>query len=260
MERVLFFVITAFLLTACGGSKSSAPADDSADTETVAADSVAAEIPQYDATEAISMGLNGHVQQVSLSCYSTYESNGELKDGNHIGQSEVSFNAAGHITIDEWGNQYGYDAEGNFYRGNHTYTTISRDKQGHIIKYYDVEPKKDSESQLVMEFGYDKNGRLTSIVSGDGHNQIWTEKRQYKSGDIYPSKMERHSEGGEDGVAEKTSVTYRYTSFDDHNNWTERLCMVSVEKTNDVVDSFIPEQAQIKEEIQVEKRSISYFE
>ena len=88
----------------------------------------------------------------------------------------------------------------------------------------------------------------------------WTENRHYESGNIYSSKIEK-SMSFEGGGAEETTITYRYTSFDDQHNWTERLCMVSVKEIQEAeVDSFIPEQPKIEEKILVEKRTISYFE
>ncbi|MDE6646823.1 MAG: hypothetical protein K2K03_03160, partial [Prevotella sp.] len=141
---------------------------------------------------------------------------------------------------------------------NHTYTTVKRDKAGRIIEYNDIEPKKDNESQFKQSFQYDKNGRIASIKYS-GFTSVWTEKRHYDSGKIHPAKMER-SVTFEDGGAQETVVTYRYTSFDDHNNWTERLCMVLHKEIEEPVDSVMPQQPKLKEEIQVEKRTISYFE
>lgn len=245
---------------ACGGSKPSASADTESDTIEVAADSVATEIlEQYDVTDAISMGLNGHVQNVEIQQYSTYDNNGELKDGNLINQYSVAFDATGHITTDEWGNQYGYDADGKYYRGNHTYTTVKRDKSGRIVEYSDIEPNKDNESQFMMLFRYDKNGRLYDIEYGGGFDMAWTEKRHYKSGDIYPSKTEK-SITEEGGGAEETTIAYRYTSFDVQHNWTERLCMMSIKQIEETeVESFIPQQPKIEEKILVEKRTINYY-
>ena len=122
-----------------------------------------------------------------------------------------------------------------------------------------MEPKKDHEDEFVQSFLYDKNGRLVAIEYKGGFSAAWTEKRHYKSGNIYPDKMEKSA--SLEGVAEETTITYRYTSFDNQNNWTERLCMVSTKEiVEEPVDSFIPEQPKINETILVEKRTISYFE
>lgn len=261
MKKVTLFLIATMMLVACGGSKPSASSDEESEDTSSSVDSTVVEndMPPYDITDARAMGLNGHVQSVSLQRYSTYESNGELKDGILMGQCEIVFDASGHMTSDEWGNEYGYNAEGNYYRGNHTYTTVKRDKAGRIIEYNDIEPNKDNESQFVQSFQYDKNGRITSIKYCGGFTSVWTEKRHYNSGKIYPAKM-KCSVTFEGGGAQETVVTYRYTSFDDHNNWTERLCMVSTKEMEELVDSVMPQQSKLKEEIQVEKRVISYFE
>jgi YD repeat-containing protein len=258
-----FFIITIVaVLMSCGGGKTSAPVTDAeTDTSEIFTDSAdIATAIQYDVVDALSMGLNGHVQSVSCLRYSTYESNGELKDGDLYSQYEINFDNFGHLTTDEWGNKYGYDAEGKYYRGNHTYTTVVRDKSGRIVKYSDLEEKKDNESQFVQTFRYDKNGRITAIEYSGGFVTAWTEKRQYTSGNIYPSKrkLEVSFEGG---GAEETTETFRYTSFDGHDNWTERLCMVSTKEIEEEpTDSFIPSQPKITEAIQVEKRNIVYYE
>ena len=260
MKKGTLFLIATMMLVACGSNKPSASSDEESEDTSSPADSTVVEnnMPPYDITDAIAMGLNGHVQSVSQQRYSTYESNGELKDDSQIGQCEIVFDASGHMTSDEWGNEYGYNADGNYYRGNHTYTTVKRDKAGRRIEYNDIEPKKDNESQFKQSFQYDKNGRIASIKYS-GLTSVWTEKRHYDSGKIHPAKMER-SVTFEDGGAQETVVTYRYTSFDDHNNWTERLCMVSTKEIEEPVDSVMPQQPKLKEEIQVEKRTISYFE
>lgn len=260
MKRIFSLLMTAFVLMACGGSKSSAPAETDSDSGSVTAKAEAVEtMPQYDITDALSMGFNGHVKHVSAQLFATYESNGELKDGSREGEYEISFDVNGHITNDEWGNEYGYDAEGKYYRGNHTYTTVKRDKEGRLIEYKDVEPKKDNEDDFVQSFRYDKNGRAVQIEYS-GFVSSWKELRHYKSGNLYPEKIEKQlfCEGDS---PEGVTISYRYTSFDSQNNWTERLCMVSSKEiVEEPVDSFIPEQPKINEKIQVEKRTISYFE
>lgn len=261
MKKESIFLIGAMMLVACGNNKSSASSNEESEDTSSPVDSIVIEnvMPQYDITDAMSMGINGNIQSVILQSYSTYESNGELKDGSQIGRCDISFNPSGQITNDEWDNEYGYKSDGSYYRGNHTYTSVKRDKGGRIIEYNDIEPNKDNESNFTQSFQYDKNGRIISI-NYSGWSSLWTEKRHYDKGNIYPSKMER-SMTFEGGGAEETVVTYRYTKFDNHNNWTERLCMVSTKEMEDEpVDSIMPQQVKLNEEIQVEKRTISYFE
>jgi hypothetical protein len=261
MNGKSLILTTVAVLMSCGGGKSSAPATDTeTDTEIITDSADTATAIQYDVVDALSIGLNGRVQSVSCLRYTTYESNGELKDGDLYSQYEINFDNLGHLTTDEWGNKYGYDAEGKYYRGNHTYTTVVRDKSGRIVKYSDMEEKKDNESQFVQTFRYDKNGRITAIEYGGGLAAVWTEKRQYNSGNIYPSKR-MLAVCFEGGGAEETTETFRYTNFDEHNNWTERLCMVSTKEIEEEpTDSFMPSQPKITEAIHVEKRIIVYYE
>lgn len=207
-NRFAFSVLLALALTACSGGKPSAQSES---TDTIASDSTAASSNEteqsivYDATDALAFGLSGYVQSTTTECYSTYESDGELKEGSVTNTQKVAFDEWGHVTRDEWGNEYGYDADGNYYRGNHVYTVVKRDKGRRLTKYIDEEPKTDNEDNQTLTFSYDKNGRLTTIAQG-GWTGHWTEKRIYQSGNIYPSKAETTAdyEGGGESMATTT--------------------------------------------------------
>ena len=262
MRRKLFYALSALVLTACSGSKPSAQAngdDEAASQDTIAAaQEPAEEIPAYNITDALSFGLQGHVERVETQSYAAYESEGELKEGNMKSSSEMTFDQRGNVTRDEWGNEYGYDAEGQYYRGNHVYTVVKRDKAGKITKYVDEEPKTDNEANQTLTFAYDKNGRLTTIEKR-GWTEVWTEKRQYKSGNIYPEKisMEGTYEGG---GAFTITVTYHYNRFDEKGNWMERTCVISRTDVEEDPDSESGEKSTIEESISIERRSITFYE
>ena len=232
-NRFAFSVLLALALTACSGGKPSAQSES---TDTIASDSTAASSNEteqsivYDATDALAFGLSGYVQSATTECYSTYESDGELKEGSVTNTQEVAFDEWGHVTRDEWGNEYGYDADGNYYRGNHVYTVVKRDK----------------------------GRRLTTIAQG-GWTGHWTEKRIYQSGNIYPSKAETTAdyEGGGESMA---TTTYQYNRFDEHGNWTERTCVTTITETEEDPWSETGTNTKISESITIEKRTISYYD
>lgn len=210
---------------------------------------------EYNPTDAESFGLKGNVQEVTSYLYTTYDENGELKESSLKKEKEVRFNALGHITKDEWGNEYGYDANGNYYRGNHTYTEIKRDKAGRLTQYVDVEPNMDNQNNSTISFNYDKMGRLTVISQHE-----WTgnseEKREYDKSNSYPSRVsivESYEGGGTSEIVQE----YRYTDFDEQGNWMARIIVYSetiTEMNYEGADSTI-----VKNEILIEKRSIAYY-
>lgn len=269
MKNRLFLFFVAFALVACQNGKPQAQGDE--ETAMTAADSLARQVaektvaqPTYDLTDALAFGLNGHVQNVSLHVYTTTENEGELTEGAEAGSREMTFDERGHVTIDEWGNAYGYDAEGNYYRGNHVYTIVKRDKNGRIEKYVDEEPKTDNESNQTYTLKYDKNGRIASVENA-GWTGGFTEKRHYKSGNLYPSKIEGESYY-EGGGGDTYSVAYTYNRFDEKGNWTERTCVMTQTETaedaseDDAAWGEAAETTKVTETITIEKRSISYYE
>ena len=259
--RLTIMLCTVAMLTACqSGKPSQAAADTEAeDTTEVKAAEPAEQTPVYDTTDALTFGLRGHVQRIVTECYSTYESDGELKEGSVSSTSETTFDQWGHVTRDEWGNEYGYDADGNYYRGNHTYTTVKRDKAGRLQQYTDVEPKSDdNDENQTLTFGYDKSGRLAT-VKREGWTAHWTEKYYYQSSNIYPSKLEFNADY-EGGGSSSSTITYTYVRLDEQGNWTERTCVSSVTETEEDPWSENGEKAQVTETITIEKRTIEYYD
>ena len=135
--RLTIMLCTVAMLTACQSGKPSQAAADTEDTTEVKAAEPAEQTPVYDTTDALTFGLRGHVQRIVTECYSTYESDGELKEGSVSSTSETTF--------DQWGH-------------------VKRDKAGRLQQYTDVEPKSDdNDENQTLTFGYDK---LTSKATG----------------------------------------------------------------------------------------------
>ena len=259
--KPLFFV-ALLMLTACNNSKPSAQteAEDENDSMPTAstADSTTVQKLEYNITDALSFGLKGHVQNVTTQYYDTDTSSGQLTEGSCTSTREITFNERGLVTLDPWSNEYGYDADGNYYRGNHVYTKVQRDKEGKIIKYIDEEPKTDNEANVTYSFTYDKNGRIKNL-SRSGWSDVWTEKYQYHSGNLYPEKVIQEGTY-EGGGAYSSTTTYRYNRFDDKGNWLERTCVISSTETEEEADEGFGEQTKIEETITIEKRTITYYE
>ena len=276
MKQTIILLASTLLLAACHGNRPSAqageskPIDDSTATKQTEKPEAEPQ-PKYDPADASSFGLTGQVRSVSTQQFATYESDGELKEDSPTGSYEMRFNPWGHIVRDEWGNEYGYDADGNYYRGNHTYTTVKRDKAGRITEYTDTEANSGDESDLTMKFQYDKRGRLATVclTSMVCH---WTEKRHYQGTSLQPSNSETLiCYEGEEGETKK-SVTYSYTRYDEQGNWTERTCVTTttepaetMEYETDTEDEEEPEAesenpVKITETITIEKRAIDYYE
>ena len=243
---------------ACKQSKPSAIADvkDTARVESAKAEEKDAPPVEYDVIDAQTFGMMGKVQSVSTQSFMTNDVNGNLTEGSIATESEMTFDQWGHVTEDEWGNEYGYDADGNYYRGNHTYTILKRDESGRIKEYIDEEPNTDNDENQRLSFVYDKTGRLTTITQG-GWTGHWKEQRSYEGGNLHPSKIitSVNYEGGGESLI---TTTYRYSRFDEKNNWTERICIISAMEM-EATDS-IEGQTLINEQIRIEKRSIIYYE
>lgn len=259
MRTLQILFLSTMLLTACNNKPSAAADDDMEDTTSVVAVSQEVEVkPEYNSVDALAFGLKGKVQSVLTQYISTYEENGELKEEEVNYTKDITFDSWGHVTQDEWGNKHLYDMDGAFYRGNHTYTIVKRDKSGRLVQYVDEEPDTDSEDNQTFTLTYDKNGRIVTVERG-GWTGFWTETRHYEGNNLYPSKVETTSsyEGGGEGVY---TETYQYSCFDQQGNWTERVCVASSVETDDDFDSESGESTQIKETITIEKRVIDYYD
>ena len=255
------------LLMSCKQSKPSATIEgnDTVKVETVKAEEQKENVVEFDFIDAQTFGLTGKVQSVSTQSFLTTEVNGNLTEGSLVNQSEMFFDQFGHVTKDEWGNEYGYDADGNYYRGNHTYTILKRDGSGRIKEYIDEEPNMDNQDDQKISFSYDKTGRLKTVTQG-GWSGHWQEQRSYEGSNLYPSKIVTSAdyEGGGDS---HITTTYRYIRFDEMKNWIERICVISAttsEIVTDIIDSIDAglntKETQINDQIRIEKRNIVYYE
>ncbi|MBQ9637345.1 MAG: hypothetical protein IJV36_05565 [Prevotella sp.] len=256
--------LMATLLVACSRSKpqQASKEDNAVEAKTDSSQTEQTQSVVYDPTDALSRGLKGKPQIATTEVYSTYESNGQLEEGNRQHVYETMFDERGHLTFDEWGNNYGYDADGNFYRGNHTYTRIQRGEGQRITKYID-EDTDFGEDNATYTFTYDRQGRLIRLKK-NGSMSNFDLRRQYKGANLYPSS-EILEDDGEGGYAGKTTINYRYSHFDEQGNWTERIAVRSTETTDyaneDYADSLHTEpRKKISEDIIIEKRTIQYYD
>ena len=256
---VLIFILS-FLLAACKQSKPSADVENE-NTELVeVVDSVKTEVEDsvvYDVIDAQTFGLMGKVESVKTQSFLTNDNNGTLEEGSMVTESEMTFDQWGHVTEDEWGNEYGYDAEGNYYRGNHTYTVLKRDKSGRLKEYVDEEPNADNQDNQKIAFDYDKTGRLAIVTQG-GWTGHWQEQRAYEGGNLYPSSIVTIADY-EGGGTSHVTKTYRYTRYDEKKNWIERICVISAADIEESFDS-VAIDTKIEEQIRIEKRIITYYE
>ena len=265
MKRDVFGFIALLILAACGNSKPPVATDENSEsTDTINVEEPQEQPSKYDSADAKSFGLNGMVKNVEYQIYSTYEEDGKINQGSLYERGDIAFDKYGHILVDEWLNEYGYDAEGNFYRGTHLYTKIQRDKDGRLSKYADVDPTGKSEVYNTYVFKYDKNGRLSS-VNLKGWTVEWTEKRFYKGGNIYPESVIRVGTIKGNGSF-SSSQNYVYQHFDTIGNWTERTIVQSDAGGEVVADSVALNESQqvreqkVQEQIKIEKRIITYYE
>lgn len=188
MKRfAIVLTITAIILSACQNGKLTEKAEEEnipQDTTTTAI-AVEESVVEYNNKDAFMHGLLGKVKNVKSVVYTTYEDGSQIKEGSEYENYELVFDKWGHVTLDQWNNKYGYDAKGNFYRGNHTYTKVERDKQGRIVKYVDKDSEQYSESDCNYEFKYSKNGQLVGIKK-IGMTDGKEETLGYKGNSIFP--------------------------------------------------------------------------
>ena len=250
------------MLMACKQTKPSASVDnsESVSVEKVQAEEKSEAAIEYDIIDAQTFGLMGNVQSVSTQSFLANDVNGNLVEGSVVAQSEMTFDQWGHVTKDEWDNEYGYDAEGNYYRGNHTYTLLKRDGSGRIKEYVDEEPDTDNQDNQKIVFDYDKIGRLKTVKQS-GRSGHWQEERSYEGGNLYPSKIVTSADY-EGGGSNQVTMTFRYSRYDEKKNWIERICILSATQTEileENEDSAAENQKTI-EQIRIETRNILYYE
>ena len=251
---------------ACSGKKLQQTAKEEVPVE-AKADSSKIEVKQtaeYNPTDAIACGLKGKVKMATVEVLSTYDNNGRLEENGRIRIYETTFDEHGNLTLDEFGNNYGYDADGKFYRGNHVYTRLERDDGRRIVKYVDVDVDNEMrEDNETYYFSYDKQGRQNRIKK-NGSLSHFDLRRQYEGAALYPicEILEDDAEGGYSG---KTTINYSYSHFDERGNWTERVAVRSTVSTDFADECYAdtlhsePRQ-EVHEDIVIEKRTVCYYD
>ncbi len=265
MKKVfLIMSIIVLLLTACQRNRPKKPdRGTTTDSITNISQSTTVSTIAYKMVDAMSFGLTGKVSSVRKLRFNATDSDGKLVEGSLVSETIVNFDSWGHVTIDPWGNEYVYDTDGNFYRGNHLYSTVKRDDVGRIIHYKDIEPVQDNEENQEYEFSYDPKGRLVTCRRS-GWTGGFSISYVYDKTNIYPSKSssEEYYEGEEGEYSSKTN--YNYIAFDSMGNWTERVCVVSNHLTEEVWEEADGEGQMIEKTttsdvIYIEKRTINYY-
>lgn len=203
---------------------------------------------QDDIPDRLTFGLVGDVKEVQISI--TDNSNDMVDDP--INEEQVmTFDKEGRVTRDIHDCEYVYDAKGNFIKGDKEYTKMERDKKGRIKLYKTQLDDEDAECYHYI-YKYDSKGRPTTIEL-----QLWegfyTHTFTYSGDNVYPDKLV--VDGDEEGDHYNTVVTYEYKSFDEHGNWTERVCNTETRITS-VDDSDITQESMST----LEQRKITYYE
>lgn len=173
------------------------------------------------------MGLLGPVCEVTIHEYDAYQEDDKLVKGDEIenNRSQMKFNAKGLVTLDLWGGEYTYDANGKFVKGVSTKSKMRRDDKGRVV-FYSQRNDDEDDAMFQNEFTYDNQGRIIKI-----DRQFWEttahETFIYEGDNIYPSK--RILKCFDEGTVIDSETEYKYTKFDDHGNWTE--CELSYRTT-----------------------------
>lgn len=183
---------------------------------------------KYNPSDARTFWLTGDVKEVRLARVVVSDDAGATEDRPWYSQDELemSFDAAGRVTLDPFGDPYEYDADGVFVRGYNDKTVLERDAKGRLLEYNNATLDEDSDyDELNIEevfhvtFGYDGQGRAVTRELG-GWEWMSTYTYVFDGNNAYPSSATY--ETFEEGFVEEGTQTFTYTSFDDRGNWTER--------------------------------------
>ena len=226
--RPLF--LTTLLLcgvTFCMANSYSAPTDDTPDRRT--------------------FGLVGNVKEVQISTIDITE---DSDDDPSFEDQQMTFDETGHVTLDINNCEYVYDAQGNFIKGEKDYTKMERDSKGRI-KSYETRLDDEDPDCYRYTYEYDSKGRPSTInlLLWEG---TYTYKLTYTGDNVYPDKFV--TEGDEQGDHYTIIVTYEYKAFDEHGNWTERVC-----RTESRISSEGDEDITQLSMCTLERREITYY-
>ena len=141
---------------------------------------------------------------------------------------EFEFDELGRVVIDDYGNEFGYDEQGNFIRGEFEQSTLVRDANGRIVEYSNEVLDENGEfyyedsdvfEMCNLAYKYDAKGRVeTEEYSGWEWGSSYT--YEYEGDAFYPKEV--RIESYNEGYNENILFIYEYLTFDDKGNWTSR--------------------------------------
>lgn len=266
MKKNLFILmvasVTMLSLTGCQkikkliGKEDASPVADTTAVVNAEPEERVPEEPTYDKTDLTSFGLTGHVKTVVTKIYTAKPQGDKLVklEMFHNDEKEpTAFTEAGVVTRDAFGNPYFYDAKGKFIKGRSKASVMKRNDKGQIIFYENRESSNHWEG-YNYDIEYDSQGRMKEFTY-TGWEEIFTYTLSYDGDNIYPSSQ--YMEGQATADLFKSEFTFRYLSFDEVGNWTEReVWKINHEGVEDGSDN--PEM-DTSHEYQIETREITYY-
>ncbi|MCM1290808.1 MAG: hypothetical protein NC201_07645 [Prevotella sp.] len=155
-----------------------------------------------------------------------------------------------------------YNEEGEFERGEDTAFenplnfVVQRNDSAQIIRCARIE-SEDNNSEL----GYDEKWEWRGAKPYRHEITAWeyalTRKFKFGEENIYPSSEKGKTENAEGSITEE--VSYKYTDFDPHGNWTRRVVNVTeILRDYDVNTGRIVQIGEPSHKSYVEKRRIHY--
>lgn len=195
-------------------------------------------------------GLKGNVRHVTIEDWKATISGDMYFVTDNIDNTkrELAFNSAGLLVKDNYGNSYKYNRKGEFVRGNHDYTALTRNSSGQITEYIDEVTNTDDEGNSRFTFTYDQKGRI-SKVQYSSWGEGFTETHIYgEDGLEITETTDDYLEGGGGG---NTIKHFEYKKFDNKGNWIERIVRITVTEEYD-------DETTTSENVYTEKREITY--
>ena len=210
--------------------------------------------------DARTYGLKGDVKEVRYSLLAVSNSLDEDQGDPWLEQDELllSFDELGRVTLDDYGNVYEYDEEGNYTGLYSDYIEVTRDASGRLKSFDNTSiPEEDFDDFDVMDYcsvtyEYDATGRVTTeTYAGWEWGTVTT--YTYDGDKPWPSKITQKSY--DEGYNENSDITFKYLEFDARGNWTKRQSTIVTESyeegAEDEKESYTQER--------LETRSISYW-
>lgn len=207
-------------------------------------------LDEYTTPDLSTIDLHGHVTKVVIESYLAVESN----DSAVISNEEV-WDAD---TIE-------FSDNGKFTRYDGVFYSYNGDE---LDKAWMLDAKGDSCGTIAMRISRNNSGYLTEIipVSGDSNRKVSyslnDNNQVVKITAAYDGSGTTTFEYDADGhvVSEKTdgmylkeSISYKYTKFDKHGNWIERIMTFNV-------DECIYDGSEARTDYLIQKRVITYSE